>query len=572
MEAFLKIHGLNFLRISVFLFLFCFVLPSSAVEKRWIVEDRLFEGLRDFRNVKPEDKFRFILDTEKSEIDISGFMEVLSRAKESKYNNSPLIDMRVKPRVFSAILSICENVDDSLHCEEDTQTKIKQAMSSLSDELLEKTRYPHYYQPMDTPEGQKALSEVRDALTSECPADCGEIRLDKGSQSEFDKLFPLIEKQKRSCLKKIVKNMAKQLKYHRLPNSCEKNKTHQVCENMSNNYNHFRDRLLRLTELIYGKSARSQTEMKLCSDCDRFSEKEKAKALDPKTLEDVWQQSQNCKELQKGEQKRVSAGTGLDREYPIRREMDDSYSGVLNLKFVAGDDYMPTSFRDVSRDEVPSYYRNLVKECLEKEANPKLLGPNGEKLQIVLEDESSGSSPCPEPATIIKIDKSKIRSSSTNYASDIVCPDIAHEVLHRFGLCDDYANEKRGYVIDSKTGKPIEMTDPITGKSATELVNVHAIKPAPGQKIVLKYDCRVTRTNSVMAHHLERWNNIFLRETETKTLVTPEQWNAILYGDCKEKNQLFNECSQLAYKTSFEDPTCLKKKQECEAQNALGTP
>ena len=546
---------LNFLKISFFLFLVCFG-PASLSEKNFYINinmEGLFSDLRDF-DIRSRDSFKFVLFSGRNEVDISDFVTIIARAKKSKYNNFQLIDSTIKTKVLeNYVPPLCDKADDSSKCKQETKKKIQKEITNLGRELRKKIRYPHWYHPMDTREGRKSLSGVREILTSKCPADCGKIRLDKGSQSEFDKLFPLIKKQQSSCLKGIIKNTAEQLKFNRLPASCEKHKTHPVCKSMSDNYRLFRDRLLRLTELVYGESARSQTEARLCLDCPRFSQREEAKALNPKELENIWREAENCAEIPPGKQKRVSSGTGLDREYIIRREKNGDYSVVLNLRFEAAQDYKGPS----TESDVPSHYKKEVLECLEK-ANPKMLGPNNEKLRIILEEKPSGQSQCPEPERVIKIGRAGELSSSERYASDIDCPTVTHEILHQMGLCDEYLIEKRGYIMDSKTGEPVE-----------EVENIHKVNPADGQKIVLKYNCRVTQTKlSIMKHHYERWNSVFQRKKES-SLLTPRQFSAVLYGDCKGKNQLFNECSRLAYKNSFEDETCLEKKRKCETkQNA----
>ena len=91
-----------------------------------------------------------------------------------------------------------------------------------------------------------------------------------------------------------------------------------------------------------------------------------------------------------------------------------------------------------------------------------------------------------------------------------------------------------------------------------------------GHDFELAYDCRVTGFNSIMSHNRRRWEFVFFGEdSNSHSLLTPGQFNAILYGGC-EKNKLFNECSQLAYESSIEKSDCLAKKEQCERQNALG--
>ena len=548
-----------FFKPSILLLVLSSVFPVSVEAKIWnmSIGRELFLTLRDFRAPRPGDDFKFVLDSETNEVDISDFITIIKRAKKSKYNNFSQIDGKIKKQILKNYLSpLCGDAKNPPECKQKAQTKIQQAIIDLGAELLQGIHYPYDYYLMDTPEGVDALSEVRELLASKC-LDCNKVHLDHGSKSKFDSLFPLIEKQKPSCLKKIVTNMARRLKHYRIPESCEKNKNHPICKSMIKNYKLFRGRLLRLTELVYGQLARSQTEMRLCVDCVRYSDKEKTEALDPKSFEDVWQQSRNCEELQSNRQKRVSSGTALNKEYTIRREEDDSYSAVLNLQFVAAEDYEG----EVPKDQVSSHYRNQVQQCLKK-ANEKMLGPKGEKFQIVLAEKPSEQSSCPEPVETIEIGRPGVFSFSNKYASDVDCPVITHEILHQMGLCDDYLIQTRGYIVDSQTGKPI----------GDEVENIYKVgNLPPGQSVVLKYNCRVTRTNSVMAHHYARWADVFSRRTE-KSLLTPQQFSAILYGDCKSRNQQFNECSQLAYTNSFEDKTCLEKRKKCEEQKALGTP
>ena len=72
-----------------------------------------------------------------------------------------------------------------------------------------------------------------------------------------------------------------------------------------------------------------------------------------------------------------------------------------------------------------------------------------------------------------------------------------------------------------------------------------------------------------MNNKYNTWYNVF-RDAKNDSLLNPGQFNAILYGSCSEKNKTFNECSQLAYKSSVTEKDCMEKKQQCEEQNDLG--
>ena len=101
------VQKLNFKELSVFLFIFFFVFPFLAESKKinqWISRDE-FVGLRDFENFKSDKEFKFVLDTETNEVDISDLEEILNRAKKSQYNNFPLIDVRIKPLIFWKYIS-----------------------------------------------------------------------------------------------------------------------------------------------------------------------------------------------------------------------------------------------------------------------------------------------------------------------------------------------------------------------------------------------------------------------------------------------------------------------------------
>ena len=547
-------RSINFLSGSFFSVV-CFLFPLSAKADVWRIkiDSGLFSDLRDFENIKSSDDFKLTLDDEDedNEVDISDFVKALNRAKNSSYNNFQLIDEKIKKKIFNQhIPLICEKANDKSDCIKKAQEKIQRAVNSLGKELSKTIRYPHYYRPMDTEEGRKTLSEMEKALTNnKCPPDCRTIHLNNGSQNEFNKLLPLIKKQKSSCLKSIITNMAEQLQYNRPPARCEKNKNHPVCKNMSENYRLFKDRLLRLTEWVYGESARSQTEAKLCLDCSRFADQDGGKMPDPKTLEDLWPEARNCEEIPPGKWKRVSAGTGLSREYIIRRDKDGGYSAVLNLQFVAAKDYKGP----VPPEHVSAYYRDHIRRCLKK-TNQKMTGPNNEKLRIVLAENPPGKSSCPESEKRIEIGHPQTLSNDRKYASDIDCPTVTHEILHQTGLCDEYLISRRGYIIDTATGSIVE-----------EVENIYNAKLSAGQAVYKKFDCRLTRDNSIMSNQYVRWDNVFDKKTEN-SLLTPRQFKAVLYGDCKNKNQSFNECSKLAYKNSFEDKNCIKKRKKCEAQ------
>ena len=275
------------------------------------------------------------------------------------------------------------------------------------------------------------------------------------------------------------------------------------------------------------------------------------------------QEHSECLELNPGQKKRIQSGNiNSFKPYNIKRELDGSYSIPLNLRFSAADDYDG----EVPKDQVPIHYMKKVQECMDQ-ANQKMLGPNGEQLKIVIQEPTKQKdTKCKGESKNIKIGSKDHRSNAEQYAADIDCPTITHEVLHLLGLCDEYKESFRGYYVNSQTGDIVGRTENIF--NADDEVNkefsdkeLYRFKPYS--------DCRVTTTNSIMSFQDTRWNNVFKKGTND-SLLTPGQFQAILYGGCSEKNKLFNECSQLAYKNSIYNTDCLQKKKQCENQNSLG--
>ena len=260
-------------------------------------------------------------------------------------------------------------------------------------------------------------------------------------------------------------------------------------------------------------------------------------------------ESYMCSPLQPGEKKLVktTSAFGTDPPYVIHKKPDGSYSVTLNMHFTAGEGYDGI----VSKDLVPSYYSLKVKRCI-YQANSKLLGPNGEKLNIVI---SSPTNDCEKlKSKEIKIMSTDHRSSVVSYASDIDCSTILHEVLHQFGLSDEY-NETEMLPKDHHKAVPA------TGIFARVLQEMEYL--IHGTDIFPTYTCRFVSEDSIMGDDIERWDSVFEENAEA-SLLSPRHFDFILYGECQEKNQLYNECTQQAYSHSHDHPSCVEKKEKCE--------
>ncbi len=342
------------------------------------------------------------------------------------------------------------------------------------------------------------------------------------------------------------------LEHYEYPERCldPANQSHRVCKRVKKELTIRTQRYTYLTELVYGRDILQTTSAKApCMDCVEGSLSQELRDLNH--LFSRLKEHSLCSDPAPGEEKQVTHNLP-GRFYTVRKELDGSFSIPLNLAFSANEDYDG----EVPKDQVPSHYKNKVQECLKK-ANSKMLGPNGEKLNIVIGSPTKEGCRKKHPLTI-QIGSKTQRGHATNYGADFDCPTITHEILHLLGLCDEYKETAIGFQVSADTGE-IKPANRYEGSNNDN------------DQFVLAYDCRVTAKNSIMSDMYERWNNVF-KFGKNKSLFNPEQFNKILYGNCLSKNKLFNECSDLAYRSTVKDGNedCLKQKRKCRESNAMG--
>ena len=164
--------------------------------------------------------------------------------------------------------------------------------------------------------------------------------------------------------------------------------------------------------------------------------------------------------------------------------------------------------------------------------NPKLRGPNGEVLEIVIED-AHQVDVC-EPKRSIEVGFFGIETA-IYYSVGLVCPVIAHEIAHLLGLWDEY-------------------------------IQVWDYPPS--------YACRVAQENSLLLSNRDgkiRWNRVFETGLEN-SLLDPSHFQSILYGNCSLRDdvKLYRRCSRLSYQISSNENACLAEKNYCDRQNVLG--
>ncbi|MDE0118985.1 MAG: hypothetical protein OXM55_03130 [Bdellovibrionales bacterium] len=504
-----------------------------------------------------------------NEVDMSSALSALERVTKSPYDYTSDIDSIVS-EISETVNLLCGKSRTSETCKKKANTELKDTRDKIYQYMENQFLYPLDYQPISETRTSLSFKKSMNTLDSDCLEKCNNnhliLAIRYSSPENYSQLYDKIKNQNERCQKNILSGLvAKELEYEEFPKRClkEENKNHPVCKSMLKDINIVRNRVLDIAELAYGPEPLKTTEAAApCLDCIiKEGEENEPLNLFSDLIGDIQKQSQ-CHELKPGQEKRVYSDTGLNKSYNVKKESDGTYSISLNLNFFADEDYDG----NVPKGQVPAHYMKWVQECMDK-ANQKMLGPNGEKLKIVIKSPKKQDPRCRAADTKeIAIGSTDHRSNAGKYEADIDCPIITHEVLHLLGLCDEYKERSRGYYVDAQTGE-IEANVSNVFNEKEEINQKFQDKEAYQFKPA--YDCRVTTSNSIMANSTQRWYNVF-NFGKNDSLLNPGQFNAILYGSCSEKNKIFNECSQLAYESSVIEKDCMEKKQQCEAQNFAG--
>ena len=459
-----------------------------------------------------------------NEVDISSLLSVLEKVKESPYDNFNKLE-KFFPKMAEKVTNLCKHSDFHEDCARQAYLQTMGTVSDIYQEMQEHILYPESYQDYHLFTGQGDAFYSFTQLNLDCVENCSDWNIREviqgGSNDEYFAVYETIKDKSERCQQNVLGKLAKELEKEEIPKKClqKEHKSHPVCNNMLKYVTRLKDRIADLTDMAYGRDTLKITEAQASCEVCTFEGESKNIHIWSDFVSSLNEHTQ-CGSLEEGEEKRVYSGTKLNRSYDVQRESDGTYSIPLSLKFSAGENYDG----DVQKEQVHDHYMNRVQKCMDK-ANEKMLGPDGEKLKILIKNpEKQDKNNCKNKTKEIKISSKYQRSYATEYRSNIDCPTILHEVLHLLGLCDEYKDS---------------------------------------------YACRVTTQNSIMSDHSERWDNVF-KEGKNDSLLTSGQFNAILYGSCEGKNKLFNECSQLAYKNPSQEPNCRKQKKQCEAQNSLG--
>ena len=241
---------------------------------------------------------------------------------------------------------------------------------------------------------------------------------------------------------------------------------------------------------------------------------------------------QSCGDYAIGEERIKSSQGYGGGGYTIKRESNDDYTAFLFIEFV------PDAFYDnedqVPRDQVQNHYRQRVQSCIDR-ASPYLKGPNGQKLNIVIQTPNTNSCVPKNTITIWNaLWEGRTNAQANNYPSNINdCRLITHEILHLLGLSDEY-------------------------QGTSTYTSYYSLG-----------ECSMREENSIMNNTTDRWANVFDSKTEG-SLLDPTHFNVILHRGCSKRDdvRLYNECDLFGQRTASH--SCREKKLYCDNQNILG--
>ena len=396
----------------------------------------------------------------------------------------------------------------------------------------------------------ESLPKSTEQLQSDCQ--CDHLSMAKliiyGTQDQYNFALSQLQNKSFSCLRSIMKSAAKEIEtlYQNSNYNCEQtsNKNTLTCRGAQEDQRVIARRIFFLIDRVM-----SNTHSISWDDFDLT----RSNPLNYSQLVNFIKNVDDhliCRNYQYGEERRIEVPSeeGL-RSYLIKKELDGSYTARIALEFSGVDDYDNV---DVPRNQVHTHYLNTIQNCIHN--IDRFIGPNGERLNIIIEDAKENTNSC-TPKYKIYLHHAKYHSSIFDYRSNIHCSLATHEVLHILALVDEYR-----YFSIKET---------------------HAIVlPNRNETIYLqKNNCRIVQSQSIMAHRKDRWDIVFHTPRSSRlaedSLLDPTHFNAILYGTCSQRNDvnLYRQCSRLVSMTSYDsngNDLCPPLKKICDSQNILG--
>lgn len=192
----------------------------------------------------------------------------------------------------------------------------------------------------------------------------------------------------------------------------------------------------------------------------------------------------SCVQLNKGDSVFIDWNTlqspnGHPVKYRLTKIDDKNFEIGLQLKFL---------------NQSEEFTKRTL-QCF-KQVNPNLIGPQGEKIKMVMLDPQDTSLPSsPWEIKVQDIERSEVHTTST-FRVDAPCSTLLHEYFHMMGLLDEYKETKIGYVINLQTNAIRQVS-----KKPAELNN---------EVFHTAYNCRAVGPNdSMMALHSDAFAAVF---------------------------------------------------------------
>ena len=378
------------------------------------------------------------------------------------------------------------------------------------------------------------VSQLATELISDCdPSVCHSEELlqliTHSSSFQYDQILHILNEKGPLCLRFAVEAVRDYLnKYNKIPISCESltDEEKQTCQNMHAEYRVVRDRVLSLVNLVV-----SHNPNLIISFAQHLSENRMPSSYINTDLVSLLQRledERSCSEYKIGEERQFIITPFQSQILPytyyrIKRESEKHYKAFVTLGFSL-DPFYDGPLPLLAVNQVHNYYMRRARYCMNR-ANPRMKGPDGKTLEIVIEDAHQIDSCLPKHP--IQIGGFRRASNAKYYLVDIQCSSITHEIAHLLGLWDEYDSQD--------------------------------------------HQCRVVQENSLLSRERVYLNRIFVMGLDD-SLLAPSHFQSILYGDCSLRDdvKLYRRCSRLSYQVLSDQNACLDEKAYCDRQDVLG--
>ncbi len=272
-----------------------------------------------------------------------------------------------------------------------------------------------------------------------------------------------------------------------------------------------------------------------------------------------------CVELKDGDSRTVlNSDAGLLSTYRLGRNAL-AYEAALSIRFVADDaNVTPAMLAEVE---------SRTAGCFEA-AKPYLGGPGGERLIFKLAPPTEGS-------VEVRISSHEVRGHWRLWRSTWACPQLMHEVLHLYGLVDEYEEPELGQfdcravgptssmmsfpgVAYEKVSSRMEVIDcscegaddaAACRGELDKLTPASTACPAPSAELVTEafLDLSDSRPATPPGRTAPNTFRFFRKNPglERASLLLPAQFNAIAHPGCG-MNRAYYRCALDAYRTSPE--------------------